>query len=285
MNNVLIVLNYNDSKTTLNFIDMALMCPSIEKIIVVDNDSDDGSFEELSKIDNNHVEVIGSGQNAGYAYGNNYGCQYAISKYSPQILFISNPDVSFTDETIQAMEKALQSNEDIGIIAPIVNNGYNVWNLPSFVGLLESILLISHNIHKKLIKKRLLLSSKSLEKVGVVEGSFWAIRSDSFAKIDGLDERTFLYYEENILAKRLSVIGLHEYVLTKSRYNHFHSVSIRKRYGGKVRAFKNFHKSMLLYLNEYLGSNPIKRAIFEITFGIGYIERFFYDIIAGLRCL
>ena len=188
MTNALVVLNYNDSQTTLNFIDMALMCPSLEKIIVVDNDSDDGSFEELSKTDNSRVEVISSGKNGGYSFGNNYGCRYAISKYSPQILFISNPDVSFTDETIQAMEKALQSNEDIGVIAPIVNNGYNVWNLPGFGGLLESILLISHNIHKKHIKKRLLLSSKSLEKVGVVEGSFWAIHSDSFTKINGLDE-------------------------------------------------------------------------------------------------
>lgn len=287
MKNVLIVLNYKDADTTTSFIKMALKCEAIEKIVVVDNCSKDGSFEQLSDAVYNQprVEVIETVYNGGYAYGNNFGCNYAIEKYSPEFLFISNPDVSFSNQTIVEMLGALSEFEDMGIIAPIVNNGYNVWNLPDFSGLLESILLISHNLHKRNIKKRLLLSKRSLEKVGVVEGSFFALKSKCFLEANGFDERTFLYYEENIMAKRLKTKTYNEYVLTQCRYDHYHSLSIKKRYGGKVRAFKNFHKSMLLYLNEYLGSTPIKRALFEIIFGIGYAERFAYDIITYLRYL
>lgn len=279
MKNALIVLNYKDSDTTLKFIEMALAVSFIEKIIVVDNNSCDGSLERLSVAISDRVDVINSGKNGGYAFGNNYGCRYAIDKYAPDVLFISNPDVSFKNETVEAMQTVLEKDKSIGVVAPIVNKGYNVWNLPGFGGLLESILLVTHNIHKRTIKKRLLVSTKSPVNVGVVEGSFWAIRTENFKKIGGLDERTFLYYEENILAKRLNSNSLKVCVLTDQRYDHYHSVSIKKRYGGKTRAFKNFHPSMLLYLNEYLGSNPLKRTIFEITFGLGYAERFIYDLI------
>lgn len=283
MKNALIVLNYKDSDTTLKFIEMASAVSFIEKIIVVDNNSCDGSLERLSVAISDRVDVINSGKNGGYAFGNNYGCRYAIDKYAPDVLFISNPDVSFKNETVEAMQTVLEKDKSIGVVAPIVNKGYNVWNLPGFGGLLESILLVTHNIHKRTIKKRLLVSTKSPVNVGVVEGSFWAMRTENFKNIGGLDERTFLYYEENILAKRLNSNNLKVCVLTDQRYDHYHSVSIKKRYGGKTRAFKNFHPSMLLYLNEYLGSNPLKRAIFEITFGLGYTERFIYDLINYIR--
>lgn len=106
---------------------------------------------------------------------------------------------------------------------------------------------------------------------------------EAYDKIDGFDEKTFLYCEENILARRLLRNGYKEAVLPKCRYDHFHSVSIKKHYGGKVKAFKNFHKSMLIYLQDYLDGGIVERIIFEICFGLGYIERYMYDIYMKVR--
>lgn len=283
MKNFLVVLNYNDADTTLTFVEMARKCETIDKIVVVDNCSSDDSFLKLERLKSEKVDVIRTPRNGGYSYGNNYGCRYIMDNYEPQLFFISNPDVRFENETLLQMEMLLKTNSEIGVVAPIVNQGYNVWNLPNFCGLIESIFMIWFNLEKKLIKNKLLNSNNYYEIVGVVEGSFFAISHEAYRKIDGFDEKTFLYCEENILAKRLHQKGYGEAVLTKCSYDHFHSVSIKKHYGGKTRAFKNFHVSMLVYLKYYLKYNWIKRGIFEICFVLGYIERIMYDLYNKIR--
>ena len=283
LKNFLIVLNYNDAETTLEFVEMAKMCNAIDKIVVVDNCSTDYSLSKLTCLKSDKIDVIQTDKNGGYAYGNNFGCRYAEKNYNPKLFFISNPDVRFENPVLQEMDKLSNNHKDIGVVAPIVNQGYNIWNLPKFWGLIESIFLIWFSLDKRKIKRKMLSSKNHFETVGVVEGSFFAISREAYDKIDGFDEKTFLYCEENILARRLLRNGYKEAVLPKCRYDHFHSVSIKKHYGGKVKAFKNFHKSMLIYLQDYLDGGIVERIIFEICFGLGYIERYMYDIYMKVR--
>jgi GT2 family glycosyltransferase len=279
INNALVVLNYNDEQTTSSFIKMASACDSICRIVVVDNCSTDDSLEKLKSFSNNKIDVIKSERNGGYAYGNNFGCNYAIKKYNPKVIFVSNPDVKFSNSVIDRMQNELMKDEKIGVIAPIVNQGYNIWNLPNFIGVIESLFLIWHNIHKRSIKRKLLKSDKTVEYVGVVEGSFWCVKKDAFIKSGGLDERTFLYYEENIFSRRIRECGYSVAVLPKERYDHFHSVSIKKKFGGKTKAFKFFHTGMKLYMKDYLKCNLFQELVFDLCFALGYVERFLYDVI------
>lgn len=283
--NALVVLNYNDSSTTTQFLKMAIKSEEIEHIVVVDNCSNDDSYQELKKYENEKIVVIKTLKNGGYAYGNNYGCKYAIENYNPRILIVSNPDVTFENNVIENMEKIIEQNDEVGVVAPIVNQGYNIWNRPGYFGVIESIFLIWFNLDKKRIKKSLIKTNREWSQVGVVEGSFWAIDVEAFTQVEGFDERTFLYYEENIFAKKIIEKGYIEAALNKCRYNHYHSVSIKKKYGGKARAFKNFHESMLIYLKHYLNVNVIGMLVFELAFGLGYIERLVYDCIVTLKRL
>lgn len=280
--NILIVLNYNDAEATVKFINNAKLCNAIHKIIVVDNCSTDDSFQILSNHCSEKVDVILSDRNGGYAYGNNFGVQYAIKNYNPEICFISNPDVTFENTTIIEMANCLKQNKKIAIVAPVVNQGYNIWNLPGFIGVIESLFLIWHNIHKYIIKKRILSVPNKLIKVGVVEGSFFAISVQAYKEIKGFDERTFLYYEENILAQRVYFYNYEICVLTDCRYNHFHSVSIKKCYKSKANAFKLFYPSMLLYLTEYLHINKVQIMFFKFLFKMAYCERKIYDFIKNV---
>ena len=281
--NALVVLNYNDSTTTASFLQLVKKYSSIDHIIVVDNCSTDDSYRILKNYESTKIEVIKSPQNGGYAFGNNIGCTYAMKRYNPDVLFVSNPDVSFNEDIIQDLENVFDEDNTIGVAAPIVNQGYNVWNLPSFLGVLESILLIWFNLDKKALKESLLRKKQRWTKVGVVEGSFFAIKTSAFKKVKGFDERTFLYYEENMLAHKLSNFGYKVVVLNNKRYNHNHSVSIKKSYRTKVRAFKHFHHSMQLYISDYLKCNGIQKMIFEFVFAFGYLERIIYDCISSIK--
>ncbi|MDO4188668.1 MAG: glycosyltransferase family 2 protein [Lachnospiraceae bacterium] len=304
---VLVILNYNDYKTTSKLISAVGDYSVPGRVVVVDNMSTDDSFEELKKFVANanfkkasdgseRITVIQAPSNGGYAKGNNFGIRYGIEQFNPNVIFVANPDVSVSEDTFKKMadtlRASLMSNKSgmnqsvenkIGVLAPIVNQGANVWNLPGFIGMVESLFMVWFTIDKKNIKKKLINSKNEIETVGVVEGSFFAINREAYDAVDGLDENTFLYVEENILAKRLKNAGYEEAVLTSERYDHFHSVSIKKRYkSSKAKAFHNFYNSMTYYNKTYLKTGPIKNAIFNICYGLAYLERVVYDVLKPL---
>jgi GT2 family glycosyltransferase len=279
----IIILNYNDGSNTLALAKKIENYSSFSKIILVDNCSTDDSFEKMNTAISDKIDVICTTENGGYAKGNNFGVSYAINKYSPDYLFIANPDIMVTDDVAEKIMNALQGNPDFGLISCLVNQGYNIWNLPGFIGILESLFLIWFNLHKRMIKKRLIASPHALKEIGVAEGSFFCIRRKAFETVGGLDERTFLYVEESILSKRLHNSGYKVGVLTKSYYDHFHSVTIKKEYkSSKARAFHHFHNSMKLYNKEYLHTNRVQDTLFEICYGFAYLERVLYDFLMSL---
>ena len=98
----IVILNYNDYKTVLKYHELIKKYRVIDHIIIVDNLSTDNSFEHLKQLANNsNVDVIQSDANKGYSYGNNFGAFYLIKKYKADILFISNPDVEYTEDFLQ----------------------------------------------------------------------------------------------------------------------------------------------------------------------------------------
>ncbi|MFQ9140043.1 MAG: hypothetical protein ACLR55_11120 [Roseburia sp.] len=74
--------------------------------------------------------------------------------YNPKLFFISNPDVRFENPVLQEMDKLSNNHKDIGVVAPIVNQGYNIWNLPKFWGLIESIFFDLVQLRQKKDKKK-----------------------------------------------------------------------------------------------------------------------------------
>ena len=181
---------------------------------------------------------------------------------------------------LKELISAMNDDQSFGVMAPLVERGYNVWRLPGFIGMIESLFLIWFNLDKRHIRKKLEASGEKVAEAGVVEGSFFCIRAEDYLAIDGLDERTFLYAEEIILARRLLKIGKKVGVLTKERYEHLHSASIKKQYkASKRRAFPHFYRSFCIYNRYYLKTNKLQDMIFAVCYGLAYVERFFYDLV------
>ena len=278
----LIILNYNDADTTEKLICLVKDYSALDHIVVVDNRSTDDSFARLKKYSSPKVDVIQAEANKGYATGNNFGAFYALEKYQPEYLLIANPDVEFSEQVVIKMVETLEASEKGAVAAPVVNQGYNIWSLPNYWGIIEALFLVWFNLDKKKKKKRL-IAGGGVQPVGVVEGSFFCVKADVFEKIGGLDERTFLYCEENILAKRVNNIGMQVLALADERYDHFHSQSIKKHYRSKAKAFHNFYPSFELYLKEYLHIGPLAHGFYRFCFGLAYLERVLYDVVMKLK--
>ncbi len=280
MKTALIILNYKDAERTLGLLKSVRDYPGLDNIVIVDNHSLDGSFELLKAEEDQKVHVIAAEDNLGYAGGNNKGALYALRSFKPDILFFANPDVFFSAGTVSAMSSALDKNPRFGVVAPLVRQGYNVWDLPGFAGVLESLFLIIFNLDKKRIRSGLERSDRVLAEAGVAEGSFFAVDARKFKEVQGFDERTFLYSEEIILARRMKAFGYKTGILTGERYDHLHSASIKKLYhSSKAAAFHHFRDSFRIYNKYYLRTNAVQDRIFDICWYLGYAERVIYDLI------
>jgi N-acetylglucosaminyl-diphospho-decaprenol L-rhamnosyltransferase len=274
--NVLIVLNYNDSDTTINFLNETIKIPSVDQIIVVDNHSTDNSVNRIKVSLGPRTQLIVTEKNGGYAYGNNYGCRYAIKKYKPDFLFVANPDIALRDECIKSVLDVYKEKTDAAVVSCLMENTSSInirtaWRLPKYTDCLFECLIGLDRFIKNPIEyaRDYLTKSDKTVSVGVVAGSFFCIKTSVYEKIDGFDNDTFLYYEENILGRKLQKIGLKNYITCKESYIHQHSVSIDKNIKSIRMKLKIQEKSREVYCKKYLNCNIVQLFIIKLLHLIG----------------
>lgn len=271
----IVVLNYNDSKTTIELLNKIKDYKTLDLIVVVDNNSTDNSYKILTKYENDKIKVIESGKNNGYGYGNNVGCKYLVERNYDYII-ISNPDVIFEDKDIKELSDSFQ-NENIAIVAPVVNEhgtlnrGWKFQN--AFVDSLSNINYIGRYFKKKRLYKDEHYNGKFSE-VDVVSGCFFMVKAKYFEQINYFDENIFLYYEENIIAKRLKKIGKKILINNNVTVVHNHSVSVDKSLN-KINKFKRLTKSQRYYHKNYNKTGIFGMLCLYISYyialGISYI--------------
>ena len=255
--NAIIVLNYNDYKTVIDYIELIKDYKSIDKIVIVDNCSTDDSYNKLKKYNSERIYVVKSPENKGYAYGNNYGVHYLEKKKEHyDYITISNPDVNVEDSTISKMEEFLDSNKDVALVAPtMVFASGDVSDLRAWKerkldsDITDSSIAMTHKAKKSHIEK---YDDSYFEKeysyVDCVPGSFFMIKYDAFKEVGYFDEGTFLFYEEDILGKKLKNKKYKTVLLNKLKFIHYESVSINKN---------------MISLNKYLEIQKSKRYYHE----------------------
>ena len=277
----LIVLNYNDYETTESFINCVRPYENIDKIIVVDNCSTDKSYEKLSKLENEKINVIQTDYNKGYAAGNDFGIQYAVDRYNPDFLVISNPDVEFEKKTLDVMCNVMKEKNRAGVVTCMMNctSGIELpvaWKLPTYKDcLIENLFILKKILGNSLEYDKSYFSNEICE-VDVVPGSFFMISTETYKEIGGFDKSTFLYYEENILSHRLKENSFVNYICTDIEYIHRHSVSINKSINSVRKRLRMCYESRLVYCANYLKVGTIQKFLLWLAFEIGTFNYLVY---------
>lgn len=281
MKNIAIVLNYNDVSRCINLAVKMSKFYCIDKIIIVDNCSNDNSMENLLKIQNEDIIILKTVKNGGYAYGYNYGIRYAIDKLNADNIFICNSDIIIEEELIDYCTEFLKINTEYGIVSTTMLNSngeleYGYWNFPSYLQLIKECFFFTRN--KILIDKKILSKNEVLD-IDVVRGSFMCCRASCMELVKGFDENTFLYFEENILGKKMKKIGYKIGVLGGFSYVHNHI----NRAGFNANGVKISLTSMLYYVYSYCEYNKLQKIILKLFSSIGKIEISFLDKIRKLK--
>ena len=271
----IVILNYNDYESTKKMIDKIKNYKSLNHIVIVDNNSNDDSYDKLQKLKTDNIYVIKTDENKGYAYGNNYGIKYLTKNYKIDNIIISNPDIIVEEEVIKGLIKDLKENKDISIIAPLIKqNGEeaNGWRIPTFKDeLLSNINYVHRWARKKMFYPK---TDEKLQKVEVVSGCFFMIRKSDFEQIGYFDEGTFLYYEENIISYKLKELNKNVYVDNELSVIHNESVSVDKNINS-IRKYKILKTSQKYFQKKYVKANIFKifilRMFYYISLFIAYI--------------
>ena len=267
MKNVMVILNYNDYKTTLDYLEMIKSYKSLDLIIVVDNNSTDNSYEELKKIKNNKIIILRSDKNGGYGYGNNIGIKFAIKKYKKCNIIISNPDIEVTDDTIKQMSEYSSNNPNVAIVSPVIKEHETLnrgWKLScGYKEMLLSIPLIGRKLKNKIIGYSNSHYKKERSKVDVISGCFFMIKSNIFKRINYFDENLFLYYEENVICSKIKKLNYDVMVLNYCSVIHNHSVSIDKSHN-VLSKYIILKKSQMYYLDNYVNCSKLSKKLIQI---------------------
>ena len=118
-NVIVVVVTYNRKKLLKESIE-ALLAQSYKDcaVIIVDNASDDGTYEEVNNlIDNKKVLYFNTGDNLGGAGGFNYGVKKAIELGSNYI-WLMDDDCIVKEDSLQVLvEEANKRNDNFGFLA------------------------------------------------------------------------------------------------------------------------------------------------------------------------
>lgn len=268
MKNCFLIVNCNDYKSTKHLIDNIKDYKNIDHILIVDNDSKKEEKDLLSNLESENVEVYYNDENLGYSSAINIGARYLIDKFGDCNFIISNSDiVILSEEDLNKLIEAL-GHETVGLVgSQVMENGIISRGYRNPSPLKDS--LFNLKLFRKLFRDRMLyypdhVYESEYTSVDVVNSCFFLITSDTLKRINFMDEKLFLYYEDCVLGKKVRDLGLINIIVNNVKIKHFRSVSIDKIYSS-IDKIAFFYESQLYYHTTYNDTNAFEIMMLGIT--------------------
>lgn len=298
MATAILILNYNTASDTVACIQSIETYNSVPvNYIVVDNGSSDRegidllddffkksgeSYQKLSDTETPatplpRFTLLVSNDNDGYAKGNNKGLRIAFTDPSIDNILIINSDILFTEDLIPALLHILEIKPDCGLVTPLIisrwgtidhccaRNASTNWEV-----ILQFLLfrkkwfniLPKINAHQKILRNHPELLERPVFPVDMPSGACMLIDKELMAQIGGFDPNTFLYYEENILFKKLQAVSRNNYCTPIVRCTHLGASSTQQLQTSFLK--KCNLESADYYLSNYGNMSLIQR-LFWVT--------------------
>ena len=256
----MVIVNYNDYKTTKRLLDNVKDYKVLKEIVVVDNKSTDNSLEELRKLENKKITIIDSGNNKGYSYALNVGCKYLINKYKVLNIVISNSDIIIDNENDIKDLNSYISDKNV-IVGPTIIQGNDLnrgFKIPTpWQDIKQNIVFFGKRVLTNELSYPDNYYHKDISKVDTVSGCFFMISSKHLEDMGYFDENVFLYYEENIMGIKTKRLKKNIIVCNNVDVIHDHSVSIDKSLK-RIKKYDILKTSQEYFEKKYNGANKIE---------------------------
>ena len=240
----IILLNWNNAPDTIECLESLRSIPNTSThIILVDNNSTDGSLEKIKKWTNDQVfniHIISLKENRGFSGGNNAGMEYALNQSADYIMLLNN-DTLVTPEFFSIMLKAAEKDKNIGIVGGLIRyfpEKNNIWFNGGTIDWFKGAFYHDHRL------------SSEIKESQFITGCLMLIRGEALKKSGGFDDQYFLNVEDVDLSFRIHQLGYRLDVESDSLI--YHKVSRTIGGGGSKLHHYYFHRNRLLFFKKNL---------------------------------
>lgn len=182
------------------------------KIIIIENSRDQNIKKRLEKKFKN-IKVLIPAENLGLANGYNLGIKKTNSKY----IFLNNPDIQISNNSIKKLYLLAKKIKNFGIIAPIYKD---------------------EKIHKNYSSYEIKIN-KNLSAVNWIDNNYFV--KASVIKKNLFNKNFFLYFENLDFCKNLIKKGNKLYIAKNIKFNHFGSKSVDAKYNNIIILTRAWH--------------------------------------------
>lgn len=282
-NIVFLILHYLTFEMTERCVDSVLRNVDTTNfsIIIVDNGSNNGSGERLQARYKEYdtITVLINPDNLGFARGNNIGFCYAKKNVPCDFICMMNNDTILEQRDFMRCVVEEYENTNCAVIGPqivsadgsITVNARRLGTVRMYQGERLRLQIASAMIHvgidmavfpkmlRKIFKKEIRAYFPIDEREGsvedvVLEGCCLIFTPEYVKRFDGIDDRTFMYGEEELLYTRLKKHRLKSLYSKKLRIRHLEDVStdmaFRTRRRKKKFEYKNGAYSLGILIQE-----------------------------------
>lgn len=278
----IIIVNWNAKDFLINCINSIIDNTKeiTYEIIIIDNNSSDGSIKMLKdKFSNlSNVIIISNKDNKGFAGANNQ----AINISTGKDVLLLNPDTIIKANVIKETFKCLEKDENLGVAGCTVLNPDGSLQLacrrmvPSIKDAFFKLFGIT-KIFKKM--NRYNLNDAPIDEflsVDAVSGSYLMIKKEVIDKIGLLDEKFFMYGEDMDWCLSAKMAGYEVKYCPVGTITHFKGESSKQL---SFKANYEFYRSMLIF---YQKNNKDKNFfLMNWIVYLGIIILGFFAIIKG----
>ncbi len=278
----IIIVNYN----VMHFLEQCLnsvmeAIKTIEaEVIVVDNNSVDGSLQMLSEKFPDLI-LIANKDNRGFSKANNQGIRVSKGEY----VLLLNPDTIVEEDTFVKALAFMDQHPDAGGLGVKMLDGKGRFlpeskrGLPTPAAAFYKMFGFSKLFPQS---KRFAsyhqghLDADAIHQVEVLSGAFMLMRKQALDKVGLLDEDFFMYGEDIDLSYRLLKGGYKNYYFPKTRIIHYKGESTKKNTVNYVFVFYN---AMVIFAKKHYSSENAK--LFSLLINTAIIFRAIISLLAS----
>ncbi|HEX9295319.1 MAG TPA: glycosyltransferase family 2 protein [Polyangiaceae bacterium] len=277
-----VVVNYRTAEMTLRAVRALLAAldqvPDSE-VVIVDNDSRDGSFERLSlaarTLDRpGRVTVVPAEKNGGFGYGVNLGIRHGLQQSSPpEFFYLLNSDAFPDPSAVRELVEVFEREPRAGIAGSYIYGidglpHVTAFRFPSPMGELERALRLGL-VSKLLGRWRVAMPVPDSDcVVDWVAGASMMIRREVFSDVGLFDETFFLYFEETDFCRRAKQRGWSTYYVRRSAVAHIGGASTGVHQHSKRRIPEYWFDSRQHYFKKNHGEAYL--TLSDLLFALGF---------------
>lgn len=222
------------------------------EVIVIDNNSSDGSIEYLLP-EFQQVIFIKNEGNLGFGKANNLALRSARGEY---ILFL-NPDTIVAEDCFEKCVHFLEAKPCAGALGIRMIDGTGTFlpeskrSFPTTTAAFYKLMGLSGLFPRsKHFNKYSLnyLDEHSNHAVEVLAGAFMMVRKKVLDSVGGFDEQFFMYGEDIDLSYRIKQAGFENWYFAESAIIHFKGESTKK---ASLKYLKMFYQAMIVFVNKH----------------------------------